>query len=279
MASTAPAQFREEVVRWQQKLLEIQQSYREKIERQLPVFAVERAEGNYILESENFPFSPVLFREILLYLAPLLTDCCSRSLDCVPLLSRLDDEVLDQLATAVQSSPEQDFADALSLAVDEVRLERRTELPRDILELLLQAAFVPFYSAFARQQDISGQKDAGWCPVCGQLPVNGCNMAEDNSRVLGCWLCNTSWTYSRLACPACQNQDHEKLRVFTVEEQPRHRLQVCSECNHYIKITHDWPQQSYCAMSENATTAYLDILAQQQGYRPASRALCRKPIN
>ncbi len=279
MASTSPVQFRQEVVRWQQKLLEIQQSYREKIEQKLPCERVEAAGGNYILESENFPFSPVLFREMLLYLAPLLTDCCSDPVDCVPLISRLDDEVLEQLAASLQSSPEQDFAGALSLAVDEVRLDRLTELPREILELLLQAAFVPFYSAFARQQDTSGQANTGWCPVCGQLPVNGCNMAEDNSRLLGCWLCNTNWPYSRLACPACDNLDHEQLRLLTVEEQPQHRLQVCSQCNHYIKITDNWPDQPFCAMTENANTAYLDFLAQQQGYRPASKALCNNPIN
>lgn len=274
MATQAQPQFQQEVVHWQQQLLRIQHQYRDRIEKELPVVAVERVAGNYILESERFPFSPVLFREILLHLAPLLREYSSQPVDFVPLLSRLDDDLLNQLANAVQSSPEQDFPNALAMAVREVRLHRKANLPEDVLELLLQTSFVPFFSAFSRQQNIPSKWQRGWCPVCGQFPINGCNIAEDNRRVLGCWLCEANWSYMRLACPVCSCLDAGKLKLLAVTEQRNHRLQICGECNHYLKITDNWPQDKpFDPMGENAATAYLDILAQQQGFRPASRAL------
>lgn len=274
MTNQAQPLFQQEVVHWQQQLLDIQHRYCDRIERELPAIAVERVEGNYILENARLPFSPVLFREILLHLVPLLKKHCPQPADFVPLLSRLDDELLEQLALAVQNSPEQDFPRALSMAVRELRINWDAKLPADILELLLQAAFVPFYSAFSRQQKMPARWQLGWCPVCGQVPINGCNTAIENRRLLGCWLCEASWSFLRLACPVCSCSDAGKLRLLAVREKDNHRLQVCGECNHYLKITDNWPtDRPFDPMRENAATAYLDILAQEQGFRPASLAL------
>lgn len=257
------------------EILTIQRHYRDRIAKELPGPEPAEMPKSYILESETFPFSPQIFREICLRLAPLLAKD-NPQLDFVPLLSRLDDEVLDSLAQALQCSPEQDLVQALDQTIKEVRVYRLSNLDREGLHMLLLAAFVPFYTAYASHFGAMHDNwQRGWCPVCGQYPVNGYNRPGDGRRVLGCWMCETQWTHARLQCTVCSAsfQEEVKYLVPTGGDRTR-RIQVCEECGHYLKIS-DYTQASAdCDLAvENAATVQLDILAQRRGYRPASRPL------
>ncbi|HPZ91416.1 MAG TPA: formate dehydrogenase accessory protein FdhE [Bacillota bacterium] len=255
------------------RILEIQRRYRDVIARELPAPVCAQLPATYILETVTLPFAPHLFREICLRLIPLLQESNPEA-DYVPLLSRLDDEILWQLAGAVQHSPEPDLAMALDLAVREVRIDKLPVPEADALRMLFLAALMPFFSAFARQQtgiDLSRWQQ-GWCPVCGQYPVNGFNRPQDGRRILGCWLCETQWAYTRFTCPVCgcRGKDGQLLLVPRGGDR-RRRIQVCEECRHYLKITDCTQAGSGCDLQlENSATIHLDVLAQRQGYRPAS---------
>ncbi|MGI6366407.1 MAG: formate dehydrogenase accessory protein FdhE [Bacillota bacterium] len=254
-------------------LLTVQRSYRDRILQSLPAPVSAELPDTYILETEPLPFSPHIFREVCLRIAPLLAEQNPQA-DYVPVLSGLTDEVLQQLARAVQHAPEQDLPLALEMAVREVGLHKFHSLEPEALHMLLLAAFIPFFSAFARAQSALDMErwQKGWCPVCGQFPINGYNRPGDGRRILGCWLCETQWPYSRTACPVCGCDSREGLLLLTPLGGDRtRRLQVCEECGHYLKITDCTEASDACDLqAENSATVNLDILAQRKGYRPAS---------
>lgn len=254
------------------QLLEIQRDYRKKLIREMPVQPQSCSRNGYILEKVRLPFSPTLFRELSLRIAPLLAEQCQE--DFVPLLAKLGDKALENLARTVQYSLEQDFPQALEMAITEVRLHKLSPLGLDSLHQLLLTSFVPFFSAFAHQQDLNPDTwKQGWCPVCGQFPISGYNRCGDGRRMLGCWLCDTQWSFPRLECPVCGNQHQEKLLQLTPLGDKIHRIQVCEDCGHYLKITDCTASKECCDLHlENAATVHLDVLAQRRGYRPASQA-------
>lgn len=252
------------------QLLQVQRSYRDRIVREIPIPVYQGVPDNYILECENIPFSPLIFREICLRLAPLLAE--QTQADFIPLLCKLDDAILVRLSAELQSAPEQDLPQALELAVHEVRLDKSSVDLEALLSLLL-AAFIPFYSAFALQQvdlkTVNWQK--GWCPVCGQHPINGMNRKEDGRRVFGCWVCETQWLFPRLTCPICSSQRQDGQLLLTPLGERNRRIHACEDCGHYLKITDCTNAAENCDLQlENAATVHLDILAQRKGYRPAS---------
>lgn len=260
------------------QLLCVQRSYRDRIILELPASLCQGLPDTYVLECHRLPFSPLIFREVCLRLAPLLTENNPQA-DFVPLLSKLDDATLEKLAEELQHAPEQDLPQALNLAVQEVRLHKLSPLDFDALHSLLLAAFVPFFSAYAKQQNHLelGNWQKGWCPICGQYPINGLNRSGDGRRVFGCWMCETQWSFARLTCPVCSSRRQEGQMVLTALGDLTRRIQVCEDCGHYLKITDCTQAEEDCDLQlENAATIYLDILAQRKGYRPASHPLALK---
>lgn len=272
--SAEPKTLGSEICSINSHLLQVQRHYRDIIARELPASISTELPGTYILESENLPFCPQIFREVCLRLAPQLSRQNPEA-DFVPLLSRLDDAKLSQLATAMQNAPEQDLPLALELAIREVRIDKLFTSNLEALHMLFLAAFVPFFSAFAQQQsEMSLERwQKGWCPVCGQYPVNGYNRPGDGRRVLGCWMCETQWTYSRMGCPVCSSLSQDgQLLLTPLGGDGTRRIQVCEDCGHYLKVTDCTEASGECDLVlENAATVHLDVLAQRKGYRPASQ--------
>jgi FdhE protein len=75
------------------------------------------------------------------------------------------------------------------------------------------------------------------CPFCGEKPVGAVLRpeGEGGKRWLLCSLCATEWEFRRLVCPACGEEDHEKLPVFGAEEFPHLRVEACESCRTYLK--------------------------------------------
>lgn len=252
------------------QILDVQREFRDIVIAELPLPKKTGAIQSYILECERILFSPRLFREICIRLASLMASH-NRETDFISLIFSLEDSTLEALATTVQSCLEPDLVAAMEIAVRELRLHKLSPLEPSLLAEFFLAAIVPFYTAYALQQAPVGENwYRGWCPVCGQYPVNGYNRPEDGRRILGCWMCETEWSFSRLTCPICSSNQEGQLMLF-LEEDPRRRLQVCDDCGYYVKITDCTQAQAGCDLQlENAETVFLDILAQRKGYRPAS---------
>ncbi|MGB9698997.1 MAG: formate dehydrogenase accessory protein FdhE [Thermodesulfobacteriota bacterium] len=132
----------------------------------------------------------------------------------------------------------------------------------------------PFWEKYAQQWQKERAEEIAWtygyCPFCGGYAGMG-EIKEEGQKVLHCALCFTEWTYPRLRCPYCQNEDQQKLSYFQVEGEIDKRVDVCLLCHHYLKTIDsrerakpiDWEVEDYL-------TLYLDYLAQEEGFqRPA----------
>ena len=75
------------------------------------------------------------------------------------------------------------------------------------------------------------------CPVCSGRPQVGVlrPMGDGGKRSLICSLCATEWDFRRLLCPACGEEDVEKLPVYIADEHPHVRVEACDTCRYYIK--------------------------------------------
>lgn len=136
----------------------------------------------------------------------------------------------------------------------------------------LQRVLAPVVSEFARWRDEERWR-RGECPTCGSAPTMGTlvTVAEGRGRQLACGCCRTRWSFKRVACPFCDNEDANQLGVLEVEQEPGLRLDVCEACKGYVKtytgtrdlelFLSDWP------------TLHLDVLARERGYRRLGTSL------
>jgi FdhE protein len=127
----------------------------------------------------------------------------------------------------------------------------------------LQHVLAPLLAEFGRWRD-EERWGRGECPTCGSAPAMG-------GRQLACGCCRTRWTYKRVACPFCGNEDANRLGVLELDQEPALRLDVCEECKGYVKtytgtrdlelVLSDWP------------TLHLDVLARDRGYQRRGASL------
>jgi FdhE protein len=87
----------------------------------------------------------------------------------------------------------------------------------------------------------SSEGSEGWtgncCPTCGALPAMGWlrQTERGRERALVCGLCGTRWSYARIGCPFCRNEALERLGVLEPEDEGGFRIDVCRQCNAYLK--------------------------------------------
>jgi FdhE protein len=75
------------------------------------------------------------------------------------------------------------------------------------------------------------------CPLCSGWPQVGVlrPQGDGGKRSLICSLCATEWDFRRIVCPACGEEDVEKLPVYIAEEHGHVRVEACDTCRHYLK--------------------------------------------
>jgi len=106
-----------------------------------------------------------------------------------------------------------------------------------------------------------------YCPVCGSQP-DMAYFSDSGKRYLHCELCGEEWSYPRLNCPFCQNQDHNTLGYFHAEEEEGFRVDFCRKCMRYLKTVDKRVFEDAAPMElEYLATLHLDIQATQQGFK------------
>ena len=75
----------------------------------------------------------------------------------------------------------------------------------------------------------------GHCPVCGSAPRLADLSGEGGKRRLHCSLCETAWSYPRLRCPFCENDNRKELSYLRAESEEGLRVDLCGRCNNYLK--------------------------------------------
>ncbi len=107
----------------------------------------------------------------------------------------------------------------------------------------------------------------GYCPVCGKEPKIGELREEEGNRFLFCSQCGTEWSFHRIKCPFCGNEEQKTLSYFTVEDDERYRVDVCDRCKRYIKTIDFRKMKEEPNLDiEDIATIHLDMLANEEGY-------------
>ncbi len=152
-------------------------------------------------------------------------------------------------------------------------VSRTFELDRTITRFLIHMSVYPSLRAHAEMlKDRMDMKKwlRGYCPICGSPPAIS-QLRDEGHRFYLCSFCGFAWPGERLKCPFCENTDHTKLHYFYAEGDEAHRVDLCGNCNQYIK-TVDTRKLDYepDLELEDIVTIHLDILASEKGYkRPA----------
>ena len=107
-------------------------------------------------------------------------------------------------------------------------------------DYLSRALLRPYVELLANLRISPGRPlRTGHCPFCGGAPwIAGRRPAEEgdgDARLLGCALCGGEWPFARIRCPACPEQDPERLPCFRSDDYPAVRIEACETCHRYVK--------------------------------------------
>jgi len=107
------------------------------------------------------------------------------------------------------------------------------------------------------------------CPICQSLPQLAVIRPEGDGgkRLLLCALCHSEWEFRRVLCPACGEQNHEKLPRFTAEGIPALRVEACDTCLAYLKSVDMTIDGLAVPLVDEVAAAPLDLWAAEHGYR------------
>jgi len=155
--------------------------------------------------------------------------------------------------------------------VDELKVlsgELRTGIEEYVF--VLTQWFKPWLIHLRSTQEQYGEYQEPVCPFCGYLPdMSKIVESKDNIRLLHCGLCESEWTYKRLSCVICGNENGDTLGFYTYDDDPAYRIDYCDECRGYIKTVRlaRGLDGSACDLAvENIITAFLDSSAMELGY-------------
>lgn len=123
---------------------------------------------------------------------------------------------------------------------------------------------------------LAAQADQSWpgyersiCPYCHHKPQMGVLRAEGYGarRSLVCSLCMTEWPWRRILCPACGEQQSDRLSVYTAGQFEHVRVEACETCHTYLKTIDLTKDGRAVPLVDELAATPLDLWASQQGYR------------
>jgi FdhE protein len=154
---------------------------------------------------------------------------------------------------------------AIELTARELKLE--AELLRTLAQTSLKPSLRAWAAGFKGRADLDEWR-RGQCPVCGSPPALAEIQGKEGARHLRCGMCGANWSYPRLKCALCANENYRSLGYLTVEgEEEKYSLQTCEACHHYLKVIVTFePTPVDLLPVEDLATLHLDLIAAERGY-------------
>ena len=110
----------------------------------------------------------------------------------------------------------------------------------------------------------------GRCPFCGGAPAVGCRRGGGEgagaARSLVCALCGLEWSFARILCPCCFEDDPGKLPAFTAAAHPTVRVEACETCRRYVKSLDLSSDARAVPEVDDLLSLALDLWADEQGF-------------
>ncbi len=106
------------------------------------------------------------------------------------------------------------------------------------------------------------------CPFCKRKPGLGVlrPLGDGGQRSLVCSFCLAEWEFRRIVCPACGEENHAKLPVYTADELKHVRVEACDSCRSYIKTVDMTKSGRAEPVVDEMAAIPLDLWAAEQGY-------------
>jgi len=107
------------------------------------------------------------------------------------------------------------------------------------------------------------------CPLCGGKPAVGALRPEGDGakRSLICALCGTEWDYRRIVCPACGEEEVNKLAIYTAKQFKHVRVEACDTCRGYLKTVDLTKDGHAVPVVDELATVPLDLWAAEHSYQ------------
>jgi FdhE protein len=135
--------------------------------------------------------------------------------------------------------------------------------------LLGQALLQPYAELLAGKSGLVAAGSQSVCPFCGSGPQVAVLRQEGDGgkRSLLCSLCATEWSFRRVLCPGCGEDNKDRLPVFSAAEFDYVRVEACDSCRTYIKSIDLTKNGLAVPMVDELATLPLNFWAQENKYR------------
>jgi FdhE protein len=184
------------------------------------------------------------------------------------------------LAMAERESLEDLFHDVLDNKGRLDALSQKSDVPADMLALLLYLSIKPSIESGSRQLAAYLEENAdshGNCPICGSAPIIG-ELDADGRLWVHCSLCGHRWPVERMVCLFCQNRDSASLEYLYSENEPEYRVYQCNACRHYLKVVDTRKlERIFFPPLEQVVSLHLDLMASEKGFTHVLGAGTAKP--
>lgn len=108
------------------------------------------------------------------------------------------------------------------------------------------------------------------CPHCGGAPAISTRRAipeaEAGIRMLHCALCALEWNINRISCPACGEEDPDRLPLYRSEAHAAVRIEACETCRRYLKSIDLTQDARPIAEVDDLVTLAMDLWAVEEGF-------------
>jgi FdhE protein len=138
--------------------------------------------------------------------------------------------------------------------------------PEALLAWLFLQPYAEYLADYSEAAPSNGKRAV--CPRCSGKPQVGVLRQEGDGakRSLICSLCSTEWAYGRIVCPACGEENVDKLAIYTATQFNHVRVEGCDSCGHYIKTVDLTKNGLAMPVVDELATIPLNLWAQEHGY-------------
>lgn len=154
-------------------------------------------------------------------------------------------------------------------AIDEMLLDY-WHAPSDT-EFFAKAFLQPYAQYVAQLHDRNAAGNERRCPVCDGKPQLGFlqnqeTTAESGNRDLMCAKCLSVWSFRRVVCANCGEENPVKLAYFQTTALNHVRVEACDTCKYYLKSV-DLTRLGHAEpLVDEVAAAPLDLWAVEHGY-------------
>ena len=113
-----------------------------------------------------------------------------------------------------------------------------------------------------------GDYGENFCPSCGHPPQVAALHAQGHGKTVSlvCSLCMRAWSFRRVCCTNCLEQDETQLEFISADEFDYFQIQTCRTCNTYILIVDCVKQPAAIPFVDELAALPLDVWARNHGF-------------